>query len=571
MKELLRPKAAVLLGIGLVASLLFFWNIGTTPLENWDEGIYAEVSREMIASGNVLDLSYRDRYFAEKPPLAIWLSAAFFPVFGPSELSVRLPSALAGIATAMLLGLWAWQSGATSGTSRSAPSSDEQSEGMLHASTDETFSPDGKTAKWRAWFAALVGAFFLATHANFFHGFRTGETDGLLTLSFVVAFWAYSRTERLPRTWLLVGCAVGAAFLLKPLVGIIPLAIIGLDIFVGNRWKSLRWKELLGGLIMMLAIALPWHLYQLASHGATFWNDFFGFHVVQRTEQVLYAHYVPWHWYAAVIDQRMFPFVPFVVLSVLLALWRAIARRNALDRLLLLWATVIFVTFAIVKTKFDWYVLPLYPALALIAGRGVAFALVQGARLFRALSLLAFGIMVWSLPRFIPETRTLWKATPHSLLDAHIHDATLRTAVATLLAVIGTLLLFRIVRRFRSRTALPLTVLVALGYAFFLAFGWEYAYFHGRPVVAPLKEIAAYSEQNGMNAIDAVDADLDHQTAGYFYLRRIPGATILELNDENEGEAPYVLVQNFDAAGNAPERALFTSGNYSLLRRRAAK
>ncbi|NJL99084.1 MAG: phospholipid carrier-dependent glycosyltransferase [Synechococcaceae cyanobacterium SM2_3_2] len=94
-KKLRDPWVCSIVG-GLLATLsLLLWQ-GSPYLFDWDELIYASLAREMVRSGDWLQLRIGGEPFLEKPPLFFWLQAASFQVFGIQEAAARLPSAVAG-------------------------------------------------------------------------------------------------------------------------------------------------------------------------------------------------------------------------------------------------------------------------------------------------------------------------------------------------------------------------------------------------------------------------------------------------------------------------------------------
>ena len=89
--------------IALVSALLFIPFIGNMPLFDWDEINFAECAREMIVSGNYSNVQLYFQPFWEKPPLFIWLQAICMNLFGINEFAARLPNALCGVITLMVL------------------------------------------------------------------------------------------------------------------------------------------------------------------------------------------------------------------------------------------------------------------------------------------------------------------------------------------------------------------------------------------------------------------------------------------------------------------------------------
>src|ERR1700679_3190544 len=81
---------------------LLAWRLGSAPLENPDEGRYAEVPREMIASGDWVTPRLNGVPYFEKPPLTYWAIAACEEYLGPGEWSGRLMPALLAVAGILL-------------------------------------------------------------------------------------------------------------------------------------------------------------------------------------------------------------------------------------------------------------------------------------------------------------------------------------------------------------------------------------------------------------------------------------------------------------------------------------
>ena len=81
-----------------LAALLFLPGLGGVHLFDWDEINFAEISREMIVSGNYSQVQIGFEPFWEKPPLFFWIQSSFMRIFGVNEFAARLPNAILGIA-----------------------------------------------------------------------------------------------------------------------------------------------------------------------------------------------------------------------------------------------------------------------------------------------------------------------------------------------------------------------------------------------------------------------------------------------------------------------------------------
>lgn len=83
--------------------LLFLPFIGTVHLFDWDEINFAECAREMIVSGNYLNVTIDFVPFHEKPPLFIWMQAFSMRLFGVNEFAARFPNSICGVVTLLLI------------------------------------------------------------------------------------------------------------------------------------------------------------------------------------------------------------------------------------------------------------------------------------------------------------------------------------------------------------------------------------------------------------------------------------------------------------------------------------
>ncbi|MEI8103159.1 MAG: glycosyltransferase family 39 protein, partial [Chlorobium sp.] len=103
--ESLKNRQLLLIQLGIVffASLLFIPGLGMVHLFDWDELNFAESAREVLVSGNYFTVQINFEPFWEKPPLFIWMQALSMKLFGINEFAARLPNALCGITTLLVL------------------------------------------------------------------------------------------------------------------------------------------------------------------------------------------------------------------------------------------------------------------------------------------------------------------------------------------------------------------------------------------------------------------------------------------------------------------------------------
>ncbi|MBI5405245.1 MAG: glycosyltransferase family 39 protein [Candidatus Kerfeldbacteria bacterium] len=512
----------------VLSSAVFFWKLGVKPLENWDEGIHAEVTREVLANQAWLSLSYRDDYYTAKPPLKFWLTAPLFAASGPTEFNARFWSAVAGVLTTILIGWWAFQ------WNRSVR------------------------------FALLTGGIFLFGRFVMYHAFRTGETDGLLVLFVTAAMYAYWKLQDDQRWLIVFGAMTGLAIMTKSVGGFIPLMVAAVDLTLSRGWRTINRRTWLMSIGAAAIIALPWHLLELLRHGREFIDGYIGFNVVQRSGDVLYANDVPWWWYADIIVKRMIPFGSFLPLALVLAARRMRRGRDVLDRIMLIWAVVVFVIFSLVQTKFDWYVLPLYVPLAFLLARAFSEFLHQDRDRFLIITAgLSFAVFVFRMPLEFVAQGWLWRLTPYAYLPSGMAGNVLGRGLVALVTTAGVGLLIWTLRKRLVIASTRAVGMIVVVYLCVLAAGWQFSYLRHLPVSAPLKTIAEKVEALDARSIDVVGINLATQPAGNFYLRRIADLEVREIKADQPRQSELVLT-TVENRPNDAKNAILEVGPYVL-------
>ena len=469
--------------VGLAATGFFFARLGTEPMQRWDEGIHGSVSLEMEQNGTWLSMSYHHLPYWAKPPLKFWLTTPLFSVFGTSEFAVRFWSAVAGVLTAVLLAWW-------------------------------VMSETGA-----AMFGLLAGGIFTLGRFIFYHSFRTGETDGILVFLFVVAMYAGWRMWQQRRWWIVFGIASGLLFMTKQLFGLVPFAILGLDFIIGRGLTKQRFLDLIQAFVLALLIAAPWHLLMTVRYGTAFWANYIWFNVARRANETLYHNDVPWYWYVTILRMRFFPFVLFVPLAFFTTLGNLWTKGRSIIRLSVIWAVIIFALFSAVKTKFDWYILPMYPALLLMLI--VAMRRWWEKRTMAMLlgMILSVGLVWWEAIYRLSHAGLLWKLTPFAYVSSGN-----QFLVAFALPVVACIVLMAWFKPMAKRIVLAGSFLFVFG----LAGWWSISNIRHLPTTSPAKTIATEVAAAKITELDVVGVDLYRNPDLYFYLRRISTLTIHE-------------------------------------------
>jgi len=305
----------------LLACIVLLPLLGHKPLTNWDEGIYAEISREMLSLGPLVPHWNYEPWF-EKPPLMLWITAALFKIFGVTEFWARAGSALSGVCIVALLHAWL-----------------------------------ARKDILAAWLSTLI----LLSTFGFLHVCRVGEMDVLLSLGCCIALCGLTAIQdRQLSGWYLFWAGLAIALMTKGAASIV-LIIAALLVATLERWNTSRLgRSFWLGLSLFLTLVLPWHLYMFHRFGATFITDYLGFHVLARATHQIEEHNTHWWYYLWVLLISAAPFVLIYPVSIVDSFKRKELRAWAI------FVLTVVVFFTAVQTRLPHYIAPAYPALALL-------------------------------------------------------------------------------------------------------------------------------------------------------------------------------------------------------------
>ena len=321
----------------LLASTLVLINLGKNHLLPWDEAIYANISRNMVSSGEYMVQNWiPGRVWYEKPPMYMWFMALSMKLFGVSSFSARFPSAVFGIGTIILVYFF------------------------------------GKKLFNRT--AGFIGAFSLLTTFNFLYYSRTSMLDVTTSFFIVAATFSYWLTKENKKMywWLISGLLTGLAVMVKGVVGLIPFGIVSFyEAYLYITKQQKLTSQNIAGYLMMLtasvAVFLPWHLEMYRRFGFDFINKYIGYHVVDRAVSSIEDKGRPFLWYVIVMKVSMR--IWFIALiPALLWSFHSLFKKNTRHAFLVIWTCFIFLLFSAATSKLKWYIIPIYPAAALIVG-----------------------------------------------------------------------------------------------------------------------------------------------------------------------------------------------------------
>jgi len=349
--------------------LLLLVEPGHVPLIEPDEGRYAEIPREMLASRDFVTPRLNGVVYFEKPPLYYWAVAGSMAVLGQNELAARVPTKLASFLLALLPYLFA---------RRRFGERTALLAGLFVASSSLVVALVRVSLIDACVSAALAAAVFA------FAGFQEREAAG----------------DRKGATRALFGlhAACAAALMLKGLIGLtLPGGAILVFLAVTRRWGLFPRLFSPGPLALFLALVLPWHVLAAMRN-----PGFLGFYVVH--EQLLRfattIHKRNGHplYFVAVLLAGFFPWTLFFARlgetwpGRRLAAWRD-PRRSA-ETLLWIFSILVFLFFSASKSKLIPYLQPIWPTVGLLLALGIERARERGElfRMERRIAAAVFGL-----------------------------------------------------------------------------------------------------------------------------------------------------------------------------------
>ncbi|PJA59009.1 MAG: glycosyl transferase [Rhodobacterales bacterium CG_4_9_14_3_um_filter_71_31] len=326
-----RPRLALIL-VFLAALAIFLPGQATLPPTDRDEARFAQASRQMLETGDFLDIRFQDSARYNKPVGAYWLQAAAAWAAGGADAPIWAYRAPSLLAAALAVALTAWAARPLTG---GAP-------GLLAA-------------------GLMATCVILAAEA------RLAKTDAPLLAATLLAMGALARVLLVEggRRWSLVfWAAVGAGALIKGPIILAPVAGALLGVMLARRSVApLAAIRPLQGLAVVAAIAAPWLVAITLKSDGAFWSQSVGRDLLGKLAGGMESHGGPpgWHLIAAIGV-----FWPWAALVPFAAPWAWRRRREPAVAFLLGWAALTWVIFEATPTKLPHYTLPAWPALAML-------------------------------------------------------------------------------------------------------------------------------------------------------------------------------------------------------------
>jgi len=465
----------------VIAGFIWFLLLGYRDLIDPDEGRYAEIAREMLNSGNWITPRLNGYKYFEKPPLQYWGSAISMALLGETNAAARVWCSGLGFIGALWVGFVGRRLyGASAG-----------------------------------YFAFL---FLISTvlYAGLGHANSLDMGVSALLIIAVGALALAQSVRHLPtqeRNWMLLAwAALAGATLSKGLIGLVlPGGALVLYSLWQRDWALWRHLHLGKGLLVYLLIAAPWfvavsyanpefpHFFFIHEHFERFTSDVHG-----RTKS-------NWYFFAVFAIGAM-PWL-FSALNGLIKppfSWRAEAGKFEASRLLWVYAIFVFFFFSISHSKLPAYILPMFPALALLVGENMSRRkhFIADGIIAIVLAGVIFIFFIWQAD----NTAKLGRLATHLPL---FRPWIIATAVLTGVAGIATQLLKR-----QRNLAISIFALCALLGVQMLSWGYQ-SISELRSSKAMAEAIQSYIAKSGKDIVEIYDVKRYDQSLPYYLGRTI--------------------------------------------------
>lgn len=327
--------------VAIWAALVMFSGIRFGDLSGYDDASYAHEAKEMLRSGDVWTLSHNGMADFDKPPLFIWLLALSFKAFGVNDIAAKIPGVVFGWATIMLTF-------------------------FLVKELYKNEHQESDNGEWLAPLAMLC----MATTQYFLKYASHAMTDVPFTFFFTLAIYFYIRATKSSAFLLASGIAVGLCMMIRSPIGIFPLAVILVHLTYTRRFRLLFSPYMIGCLAFAIALPATWYIHEYSVFGSVFVErhlaNFFA-HSASAVPNPAWQVFIGYFEYAFLLAKLYWPWFPFMVYGLIRATGRTLKTRESIEGLLVIWFCVVVISLSLADAKVLRYILPVFPALAMLS------------------------------------------------------------------------------------------------------------------------------------------------------------------------------------------------------------
>ncbi len=308
------------------AFYIIFVNLGKSPLDNWDEAWYGDMIKNMYRTGEIILPQWNHSFYYDKPPLYLWTGSLLSLIFGLSEFSIRLPSAIAGFIIVFLITIYAYKN-------------------------------------W-GFFAGIAAYASIVFNNLYIWRTRSGNIDTFVSLFIFIAYFLIISKNK--NRYLFLGIIFACIYLSKASLVAFPFIIFILHEALYKR-KQIKEniKEYLKFLLIFFGICGLWLGLGYLKSGKDF-LDFYLLHSDRGSSTLsfkLNSSYISYTYYSL---QRRY-FYLFILGVVLFA--RKIKENK--NFLMLSFSVLLLIFLSFSKNSNNWYLVPSIPFWSLAIGYGV--------------------------------------------------------------------------------------------------------------------------------------------------------------------------------------------------------
>lgn len=320
--------------LAVCSGLLMLGPIRMGDLPGYDDALYSHIAKTIVKSGDWINIQSNGGPALEHPPLFVWMQATLFSIFGFSDFLAKLPSALCGWGSVLLV-YWV----------------------ALRLVGAEL--------------VAVLAMFVLTATAYFVKYTAHAMTDVPFTFLFLCAVWAWLKTEDDPRWYLVAALFTGLTQLSRGLMGFTLPLLFALDLMVKRRRPPLGY--ITAGLSIAFLPLAAWYAHMIRAHGAYF----FGIQSIWLQNEVYGELSPPWRRYTGapeyvwMLSKSYWPWLPAMIYGVV----TTFRHRDRRLYVLAIWAGVVFLACSLAKSRVLRYMLPAYPAFSILAAVGLRRAI----------------------------------------------------------------------------------------------------------------------------------------------------------------------------------------------------
>ncbi len=316
-----------------IAGFNIFFRLGSTKAHSWDEAMYGINAYEMIQNNEYILTTFgedTDDHHSLKPPLGLWLIIAGYKIFGYNLFALRFASAISGFGCIVIIML------------------------ILYKKSLQL--------------EALISGLVLATTYSFLchHSARSGEYDILLTFFICISVLSIETVKNNFLKSAIIGLMISLSFLLKSFAAIYLILIVILYIFISKQYKELKINHFILLALFSLAPILAWGYLRYIKDGYGFLQKMVQLDLLERSARTVHGHSGGYSYYFIKMMEKNW----YWILMFLSTLWLIRKKINSelikKHVLYIIWFLVPITVATLIKTKLSWYIIPSYPALAII-------------------------------------------------------------------------------------------------------------------------------------------------------------------------------------------------------------